>query len=73
MVNVRAVTWNQLRTEKEEKTATLTQKKNRLLIVYAQMKSIEFTIEQTTDEKFKAQQQERLVKLNDEKVLLEKK
>lgn len=63
MVNVRAVTWNQLRTEKEEKTATLTQKKNRLLIVYAQMKSIEFTIEQTTDEKFKAQQQERLVKL----------
>ena len=72
MVNVRAVTWNQLRTEKEEKTATLTQKKNRLLIVYAQMKSIEFTIEQTTDEKFKAQQQERLVKLNDEKVLLEK-
>lgn len=67
MVNVRAVTWNQLRTEKEEKTATLTQKKNRLLIVYAQMKSIEFTIEQTTDEKFKAQQQERLVKLNDEK------
>lgn len=72
MVNVRAVTWNQLRTEKEEKTATLTQKKNRLLIVYAQMKSIEFTMKQTTDEKFNAQQQERLVKLNDEKVLLEK-
>ena len=71
MVKVRAVQWDNLRQEKLEKEKTMTEKKNELLVVYSNMKSLEFAIGQSSDEAFNAQQQEILVELNDRKVLLE--
>ena len=72
MVKKRAIEWNRLRGEKQENLSLLTSKKNELLIVYSTIKSIEFTIKQSNDEAFNAKQQERLVELNDKRVLLEK-
>ena len=72
MVKIRAVEWNRLREEKATVNSEMTSKKNELLIIYSTIKSIEFTIAQSTNEGFNAQQMERLVELNDKRVLLEK-
>ena len=72
MVKKRAVEWNRLRNEKAEKQSQLTAKKNELLIIYSTIKSLEFTMKQSNDEAFNAKTQERLVELNDRRVLLEK-
>lgn len=72
MVKIRAVEWNRLREEKASVNSEMTSKKNELLIIYSTIKSIEFTMAQSTNEAFKAQQMERLVELNDKRVLLEK-
>ena len=72
MVKKRAIEWNRLRGEKAEKQSQLTAKKNELLIIYSTIKSLEFTMKQSNDEAFNAKTQERLVKLNDRRVLLEK-
>ena len=72
MVKKRAIEWNRLRNEKAEKQSQLTAKKNELLIIYSTIKSLEFTMKQSNDEAFNAKTQERLVELNDRRVLLEK-
>ena len=72
MVKKRAIEWNRLRGEKAEKQSQLTAKKNELLIIYSTIKSLEFTMKQSNDEAFNAKTQERLVELNDRRVLLEK-
>ena len=72
MVKKRAIEWNRLRNEKAEKQSQLTAKKNELLIIYSTIKSLEFTMKQSNDEAFNAKTQERLVELNDKRVLLEK-
>ena len=72
MVKKRAVEWNRLRNEKAEKQSQLTAKKNELLIIYSTIKSLEFAMKQSNDEAFNAKTQERLVELNDKKVILEK-
>ena len=72
MVKKRAIEWNRLRGEKAEKQSQLTAKKNELLIIYSTIKSLEFTMKQSNDEAFNAKTQERLVELNDKRVLLEK-
>lgn len=72
MVKKRAIEWNRLRGEKAEKQSQLTAKKNELLIIYSTIKSLEFTMKQSNDEVFNAKTQERLVELNDRRVLLEK-
>ena len=72
MVKIRAVEWNRLREEKANINSEMTSKKNELLIIYSTIKSIEFTIAQSTNEAFNAQQMERLVELNDQRVLLER-
>ena len=72
MVKKRAIEWNRLRNEKAEKQSQLTAKKNELLIIYSTIKSLEFTMKQSNDEAFNAKTQERLVGLNDKRVLLEK-
>ena len=72
MVKIRAVEWNRLREEKAEKESVMTAKKTELLLVYSTIKSVEFAISQSSDETFNSKQQERLVKLNDKKVLLER-
>ena len=71
IVKVRAIQWDNLRQEKLEKEMTMTERKNELLVVYSNMKSLEFAIGQSSDEAFNAQQQEILVELNDRRVLLE--
>ena len=72
MVKIRAVEWNRLREEKAEKESVMTAKKTELLLVYSTIKSVEFAISQSSDETFNSKQQERLVELNDKKVLLER-
>ena len=72
MVKIRAVEWNRLREEKAEKESVMTAKKTELLLVYSTIKSVEFAISQSSDEAFNSKQQERLVELNDKKVLLER-
>ena len=72
MVKIRAVEWNRLREEKAEKESVMTAKKTELLLVYSTIKSVEFAISQSSDEAFNSKQQERLVELNDNKVLLER-
>lgn len=72
MVKKRAIEWNRLRNEKAEKQSQLTAKKNELLIIYSTIKSLEFAMKQSNDEAFNAKTQERLVGLNDKRVLLEK-
>ena len=72
MVKKRAIEWNRLRGEKAEKQSQLTAKKNELLIIYSTIKSLEFTMKQSNDDAFNAKTQERLVELNDRRVLLEK-
>ena len=72
MVKKRAIEWNRLRGEKAEKQSQLTAKKNELLIIYSTIKSLEFAMKQSNDEAFNAKTQERLVGLNDKRVLLEK-
>ena len=72
MVKKRAIEWNRLRNEKTEKQSQLTAKKNELLIIYSTIKSLEFTMKQSNDEAFNAKTQERLVELNDKRVILEK-
>ncbi len=72
MVKKRAIEWNRLRNEKAEKQSQLTAKKNELLIIYSTIKSLEFTMKQSNDDAFNAKTQERLVELNDRRVLLEK-
>ena len=72
MVKIRAVEWDRLREEKAEKESVMTAKKTELLLVYSTMKSVEFAISQSSDEAFNSKQQERLVELNDNKVLLER-
>ena len=72
MVKKRAIEWNRLRNEKAEKQSQLTAKKNELLIIYSTIKSLEFTMKQSNDEAFNAKTQERLVELNDKRVILEK-
>ena len=72
MVKKRAIEWNRLRGEKAEKQSQLTTKKNELLIIYSTIKSLEFAMKQSNDEAFNAKTQERLVGLNDKRVLLEK-
>ena len=72
MVKIRAVEWNRLREEKAEKESVMTTKKTELLLVYSTIKSVEFAISQSSDEAFNSKQQERLVELNDKKVLLER-
>ena len=72
MVKKRAIEWNRLRGEKAEKQSQLTAKKNELLIIYSTIKSLEFATKQSNDEAFNAKTQERLVGLNDKRVLLEK-
>ena len=72
MVKKRAIEWNRLRGEKAEKQSQLTAKKNELLIIYSTIKSLEFAMKQSNDEAFNSKTQERLVELNDKKVLLEK-
>ena len=72
MVKKRAIEWNHLRGEKAEKQSQLTAKKNELLIIYSTIKSLEFAMKQSNDEAFNAKTQERLVGLNDKRVLLEK-
>ena len=72
MVKKRAVEWNRLTNEKAEKQSQLTAKKNELLIIYSTIKSLEFTMKQSNDDAFNAKTQERLVELNDRRVLLEK-
>ena len=72
MVKIRAVEWDRLREEKAEKESVMTVKKTELLLVYSTMKSVEFAISQSSDEAFNSKQQERLVELNDNKVLLER-
>ena len=71
IVKVRAIQWDNLRQEKLEKEMTMTERKNELLVVYSNMKSLEFAIGQSSDEAFNAQQQEILAELNDRRVLLE--
>lgn len=71
IVKVRAIQWDNLRQEKLEKEMTMTERKNELLVIYSNMKSLEFAIGQSSDEAFNAQQQEILVELNDRRVLLE--
>ena len=71
IVKVRAIQWDNLRQEKLEKEMTMTERKNELLVVYSNIKSLEFAIGQSSDEAFNAQQQEILVELNDRRVLLE--
>ena len=51
---------------------TMIERKNELLVIYSNMKSLEFAIGQSSDEAFNSKQQERLVELNDKKVLLER-
>ena len=72
MVKIRAVEWDRLREEKAEKESIMTAKKTELLLVYSTIKSVEFAISQSSDEAFNSKQQERLVELNDNKVLLER-
>ena len=72
MVKIRAVEWDRLREEKAEKESVMTAKKTELLLVYSTIKSVEFAISQSSDEAFNSKQQERLVELNDKKVLLER-
>lgn len=72
MVKIRAVEWDRLREEKAEKESVMTAKKTELLLVYSTIKSVEFAISQSSDEAFNSKQQERLVELNDNKVLLER-
>lgn len=72
MVKKRAIEWNRLRNEKAEKQSQLTAKKNELLIIYSTIKSLEFAMKQSNDDAFNAKTQERLVELNDRRVLLEK-
>ena len=72
MVKKRAIEWNRLRGEKAKKQSQLTAKKNELLIIYSTIKSLEFAMKQSNDEAFNAKTQERLVGLNDKRVLLEK-
>ena len=72
MVKDRANIWNDLREDKAESQSQLTAKKNELLIVYSTIKSLEFAMKQSNDEAFNAKTQERLVELNDKKVILEK-
>ena len=72
MVKIRAVEWNRLREEKAEKESVMTAKKTELLLVYSTIKSVEFAISQSSDETFNSKQQERLVELNDKKILLER-
>ena len=71
IVKVRAIQWDNLRQEKLEKEMTMTERKNELLVVYSNIKSLEFAIGQSSDKAFNAQQQEILVELNDRRVLLE--
>ena len=71
IVKVRAIQWDNLRQEKLEKEMTMTERKNELLVVYSNIKSLEFAIGQSSDEAFNAQQQEILAELNDRRVLLE--
>lgn len=72
MVKIRAVEWDRLREEKAKKESVMTAKKTELLLVYSTIKSVEFAISQSSDEAFNSKQQERLVELNDNKVLLER-
>ena len=75
MVKQRAITWNQLKERKAEVISEMTDKKNELLIVYSTIKSIEFTIAQSSDEAYISQQTERIYGsggYNDQRTVLEK-
>lgn len=75
VVEERAIEWNRLREEKAIKVATMTSKKNELLVIYSSIKSIEFTIAQSTDEEFIAEQTSKITEvggLNDQRTLLER-
>ena len=63
--------WDSERQKKLKNETELTSKKNELLVIYSNIKSTQFTIEQSSDDEYKALQMQELVRLNNEKVILE--